>query len=128
VQTKYDLLMFQLPNLMCRKMSKLKLLSAMLSDMISCNAWHDLTRRIAPRHQQNVDRPGSHMQTSQTPRVHSPVLPSTSRCFQPPLELCKVLSDSASAFSGASESTCSYGGVFRMLRDLTIRIVKCWSC
>jgi len=36
-------------------------------------------------------------------------------------------SDSASAFSDAPESTCSYGGAFRTLRDLTIRIVKFWS-
>jgi len=35
-------------------------------------------------------------------------------------------SDSARAFSDASESTCSYGGAFRTLRDLTIRIVKFW--
>jgi len=39
-----------------------------------------------------------------------------------------VLSDSARAFSGDPESTCSYGGVFRMLRDFTIGMVKLWSC
>ena len=38
---------------------------------------------------------------------------------QTPLELRKVLSQSAKEFSGVSESTCSYGGVFRMLQDLT---------
>ena len=78
-------------------------------------------------HQQNVNRSGSHTQTSQTPRLPSAVLLSTSRCSQAPLELSSVLSDSARAFSGASESTCSYGGAFRTIRDLTIRIVKFWS-
>jgi len=53
---------------------------------------------------------------------------TTSRCSQLPLEFCKVLSDSARAFSGAPESTCSYGGAFRMLQHLTFRIVKFWSC
>ena len=76
------------------------------------------------KHQQNVNRSGSNTQSSQTLRVTSPVLPSTSRCFQTPLELSNVLSDSARAFSGAPESTCSYGGAFRKLRDLTYRIVK----
>ena len=36
-------------------------------------------------------------------------------------------SDSARAFSDAPESSCSYGGAFRTLRDLTIRVVKFWS-
>ena len=56
------------------------------------------------------------------------------QCFEvlldaprPPLQLSKVLSDSARAFSGAPESTCSYGGGFRMLRDWTSRILKFWS-
>jgi len=64
------------------------------------------------------------MQFSQTLRGTSPVLLSTSRCYQTPLELSKALSDSARAFSGAPESTWSYGGAVRMLRDLTYRIVK----
>jgi hypothetical protein len=55
------------------------------------------------------------------------VLLCTSRGSQTPLELSKVLSDSARAFSGAPGSTCRYGGAFRMLQDLTYRIVKCWS-
>ena len=58
-------------------------------------------------------------------------LTSASQYFQmlplAPLELSKVLSDSTRAFSSAPESTCSYGGAFRMLWDLTIRIVKFWS-
>jgi len=58
----------------------------------------------------------------------SPVLLTTFRCSYPPLELSKVLSDSARAFSGAPESICSYGGTCRMLRELTIRIFKFWSC
>ena len=78
-------------------------------------------------HQQNVNLSGSHTQSSQTLRVTTPVLLSTSRCSQTPLELSNVLSDSARAFSGAPESTCSYGGAFRMLQDLTYRIVKFWS-
>jgi len=77
--------------------------------------------------QQNVNRSSSHTQSCQTLRVTSPVLLSTSRCSQAPLELSTVLSDSPRAVSGAPESTCSYGGAFRMLRDLTYRIVKCWS-
>ena len=36
------------------------------------------------------------------------------------------LGTSAKCKSGAPESTCSYGGAFRMLPDLTIRIVKFW--
>jgi len=79
-------------------------------------------------HQQNVIRSRSHTQTSQTLRVPSAVLLSTSRCSQPPLELCKVLSDSARAFSDAPESTCSDEGALRMLRDLMIRIIKIWLC
>jgi len=55
------------------------------------------------------------------------VLQRTSRWSKPPLELCKVFSDSARAFSRASESTCSDGGAFRMLRNLNIRIVIFWS-
>jgi len=86
----------------------------------------DLAFKKQP-HQQNVNRSGSHMQSSQTLWATSPVLPSTSRCSQTPLELSKVLSDSARAFSGAPESTCSYGGAFRMLWDLTYRIVEFWS-
>ena len=77
--------------------------------------------------QPNVNWSGSNTQSSQTLRATSPVLLGTSRCSQTPLELSKVLSDFARAFSGAHESTCSYGGAFRMLRDLTYRIVKFWS-
>jgi len=79
------------------------------------------------QHQQNVNRSGSNTQSSQTLWATSPVLPSTSRCSQTHLELSKVLSDSARAFSGAPESSCSYGGAFRMLRDLTYKIFKFWS-
>ena len=75
-------------------------------------------------HQQNVNQSGRNTQSSQTLRATSPVLLSTSRCSQTPLELSKVLSDSAREFSGAPGSTCSYGGAFRILRDLTYRIVK----
>jgi len=51
-----------------------------------------------------------------------------SRCTSPSDRSFAVSSsDSARAFSDAPESTCSYGGAFRTLRDLTIRIVKFWS-
>jgi hypothetical protein len=82
---------------------------------------------LALLHQQNVNRLGRNTQSSQTLRATSAMLLSTSRCSQPPLELSNVLSDSARAFSGAPESTCTYGGAFRMLQDLTYRIVKFWS-
>jgi len=78
-------------------------------------------------HQQNVNWTGSHAQSCQTLWATSPVLLYTSRCSQTPLELSKVLWDCARAFSSAPESTWSYGGAFRMLRDLTYRIVKFWS-
>jgi len=75
-------------------------------------------------YQQNVNQFGRIMQSSQTLRATSPVLVCTSRCSPTPQELSKVLSDSATAFSGASEGTCHYGGAFRMLRDLIFRILK----
>jgi hypothetical protein len=74
-------------------------------------------------HQQTDNRSVRPTQTSQTLRLPSPVLLSTSKCFLAPLELCKVLSDSARAFSGAPEYTCSYGGAFRTLQDLTLCII-----
>jgi len=67
------------------------------------------------QHQQNVNRAGSHTRTSQTLPQTSPVLPSNSGRSQAPLEVSKVLSDSARAFSGAPESTCSVTGVLRCL-------------
>jgi len=79
-------------------------------------------------HPQNVFWCGSPTQTSQTLRSPSPVLLTTSRCSEAPLELRTVLSDSARASSCAPESTGSDGGAFRMLQELTIRIVKFWSC
>jgi len=63
----------------------------------------------------------------QTLLLPSPMLSTLSRCSETPLELGEVLSDSARAFSGAPETTCSYGGAFRMLQDLTYRVVKFWS-
>jgi len=76
---------------------------------------------------QNVNRSESHTLFSKTFQSPSPVFPNTSRCFLAPLKLSKVLSDSSRACSGAPESSCSYDGVFRMLQDLTFRIVKLWS-
>ena len=67
------------------------------------------------------------MQTTQTLLQLSPVLFCDSRCSQAPLEQINVLSDSSRAISATRESTCSYRGVFRMLQDWTIRMVKFWS-
>ena len=77
--------------------------------------------------EQNVNRSGSNTQSSQTLRATPPTLLGTSTCSQTPLELCNVLSDSARAFPGSPESTCSYGAAFTMLRDLAYRNVKFWS-
>jgi len=52
-------------------------------------------------HQQNVNRSGTNTQSSHSLWVTSPVLLSTSGCSQTPLELRKVLSDSAREFSDA---------------------------
>jgi hypothetical protein len=51
-------------------------------------------------------------------------VPNWNQMLQGPMELSIVLSDSERAFSGAPESSCSYGGAFKMLQDLTYRIVK----
>jgi len=74
-------------------------------------------------HQKIENQSGSLTQTSHTLRLPSPVLLSTSRCSLATLEICKVLSDSARAFSGALESICSDGGEFRALEDLTLSII-----
>jgi len=60
------------------------------------------------------------------PQVDLTSAPKFFQMLPGPLELIKVLSDSSRAFSGAPESTWSYGGALRMLRDLTYRIVKFW--
>jgi hypothetical protein len=74
--------------------------------------------------QLHVNQSGSNMQFCQTLRLTFPVVLSTSRCSQTPRELSNVLWHSASAFSGAPDSTWRYGGEFWMLRDLTNRKVK----
>jgi len=78
-------------------------------------------------HQENENLSRSHKRTSQTLQWTSPVLPTTFRCSQALLKLSYVLSDSSRRFSGALESTCSYGGAFRMLQHMTYCIVKFWS-
>jgi len=70
-------------------------------------------------HQQNVNRFPNDSQSSQTLHATSPVFISTSICSQTPLELRKLLSDSTRGFLSFLESTCSYGGAFWMLWDLT---------
>ena len=99
-----------------------------VESLLSNSKFSRFTYTDCIHHQQNVNQSGSHMQTSQTFLQTSPVLPSNYICSQASLELSKVLSDSARAFSGAPESTCSYGGVFRMPWDVTYTIVKYWSC
>jgi hypothetical protein len=79
-------------------------------------------------HQQNVNQSGSHRQTSQTLPQMSPVLRSNFGCSLAPLQLCTALSDSATAFSCAPESTCSYRSAFTMPQDVMYRIVQFWSC
>jgi len=78
-------------------------------------------------HQQNVNRSGSNMQSSQTLLTTLPVFLSTCKCLQTPLELSNMLPDSARPFSGAPKGSCTDRGAFRMLWDYTYRIVKCWS-
>jgi hypothetical protein len=78
--------------------------------------------------QHNVTQSRSNTQASQTLSERSPVLISNSKCSRAPLELCKLLSDSARAFASATGRTCSDGGAIRMLRDLIIMIVILWSC
>jgi len=65
-------------------------------------------------------------QTSQALRSTSLVHLSDSRRSQSPLKLSKVLSDAARAFSGAPESTCSCGGAFKMLQNLTYPFAGNW--
>jgi len=82
---------------------------------------------MALPHQQYVHWSGSNIQSFQTLLATSPVVQRTSRCSQTPLELSNVLSDSARALSDSAESTCSYGGAFRILRGLTYKLIIFWS-
>jgi len=84
--------------------------------------WH----QVSHRHQQNVNLSRSLTLTCQTLQLTSPVLTTTSRWYEAPLERSKVLSDFARVFSGALQGTCSNGGAFRMIRNFTNRIVKFW--
>ena len=79
---------------------------AEVGDTLWSKSWSESLSVVVPNctiHQQNVNRFGSNTQSSQTLRATSPVLLSTSRCSKTPLELSKVLSDSARAFSGCYE-------------------------
>jgi hypothetical protein len=78
-------------------------------------------------HQQNLNWSGHSTLTSKTLWYPLPVILRTSRCFQTPLKLWIVLSDTARALSGLTECCCSYGGIFRMLRNITIGIVNLWK-
>jgi len=67
-----------------------------------------------PGQQSNVAGSRRYMQTSQMNRLTLPVILSNSRHFQAPLELCKVFSHGARAFSDEDESTSSDGSAFEM--------------
>jgi len=75
-------------------------------------------------YQQNVNRSRSHRHISWTLRSTSQLVRNHSRCSQAPLEVSKVLWDSARAFSGVPKSTCSYGSAFWMLWNMIYRIRK----
>jgi len=78
-------------------------------------------------HEQNHNRPGSAPDTSQTLLSTSPLLLSTSGCFQAPFEVRNVLSDSERAFTVPSKRSRSYGGRFMMLQYLRYMILNLWS-
>jgi len=108
-------------------------LELMFRDMINAvkdSQWdhassdNELDREHKENYQQNVNWSGICTQTSQTLQATPPVLSSISRCLQAPLVIWQDISDSASAFSGASECSCRYGGAFRMLQDLTYSRVR----
>jgi len=85
-------------------------------------------KKILVAHQQNVNCSSSKTQSCQILWWPSSVLLSNSRCFQTPLEHCKVLSEPARALSGESECTCSNGCAFGMVQYLTIWIVNFGIC
>jgi len=94
--------------------------------MQSTETRHEKSIKSLPRSQEHLHNLSwfeRHMKPFQTLRSTSPVLLGTARCFQAPLEQCKVLADSARSFSGASESTCSCEGSFRMQWNVTYTIV-----
>jgi len=66
-------------------------------------------------HQQNVKQSGSHMQSSETLQSTSPLLLYTSKCYQAPLELSKVLTAAARTFTGAPGSSVLNWPVWRRL-------------
>jgi len=70
-------------------------------------------------HQQNVKHTRSCMTISQMLRSTLAVHQSHCRHSQTTLKLFKVLSDAARVFSGAPEYTCTCGGVFKMLQNVT---------
>jgi len=97
--------------------------------------WHTLVINcgFTPEHpnmllqyQQKVNWFGRHMWPSQTVRLISPVILSNSRFCKAPLEVSKELSDAARKLSDAPQNTCNYGGVFKMLRYVTLRIGIIW--
>jgi len=69
-------------------------------------------------HHQNVNRSGSHTQTSQTLRSTTSVCLSTSRCSQAPLELRKVLWDSTREFSGAPSKIVKFSSCWDICEGL----------
>jgi len=76
-------------------------------------------------HPQNISQSKSYSSDFWTLRLFSPVQIS-SWCFQVPLELSMVVSDTTWAVSGASERTWSQGGTLWVQWDLTYMIVIVW--
>ena len=69
-------------------------------------------------HQQNKSRFECHMKTSATLQTITAVPRNSSKYSQAPLELCKVLSDSTTAFSGAPYRIVQYWRSWELSTDL----------
>lgn len=78
-------------------------------------------------HHQKLNGSECHIKPSQTLQSTLLVLFSNCRCSQNPLELNKVFSDAAEAFSGATETICSNGGTLQIVQYLAYRKAKIWS-
>jgi len=89
-----------------------------MTSRISINSTHCVVcvvSTISNLHHQDSTPFGRYMPTPQPLWSTSPDLLCNSNQCQPFLEICKVLLNSAWAFTGAPESTCSYEAAFRML-------------
>jgi len=88
------------------------------------SGWLKRVSVVLQIHRQHVMQSRNHLWSSQTLWLTSPVLPGNSRRSLAPLELNRVLSDTARAFSGEPDIICSSGGAFKLLQYLTYRIAK----